>query len=543
MKTGIRYFFFSLVFLFVHCTTQVKPDIALIPEPSLVAVAKGGYEITPRTAIALAAEQPELQHVAAYLSEALFPGVPERMPTAEYHADEKPAGGIVLQLADQHALGNEGYELAIRPQGIHIRANKAAGIFYAMQSLRQLLPIPPAVPAASNQANLRVPCLTIRDKPAFKWRGLMLDCSRTFLRKEYLLRYIDLLAMYKMNVLHLHLTDDQGWRVEIKKHPRLTEVGSRFAPGYAGEINGYYSQQEIRDIVHYAAQRHITVVPEIEMPGHATALLAAYPELSCNGRKHDIFPFFQGPAVTRDILCAGNEAVFDVMTDVLAEVMELFPSRYIHVGGDEAPKTRWHECPKCQRRLKDEGLQNEDQLQSYFMRRISDFVSSKGRIMIGWDEILEGGLAANAAVMSWRGMKGGLEAAMQDHEVVMSPTSHCYFDYDVKRIPLEKTYAFCPIPEGLPEEKSRLILGGQANMWTHIARTDSAIDRQIFPRLLALAEALWSEAEQKQFADFYRRYESHEQRLHRLGVAVGPAAEPTVYHPEMDSNAHRLSGR
>jgi hexosaminidase len=371
----------------------------------------------------------------------------------------------------------------------------------------------------------------------------MLDCSRTFLNKAYLFRYIDLLAMHKMNVLHLHLTDDQGWRIEIKKHPRLTEIGSRFASRYAGEKNGYYSQQDIREIVHYAALRHVTIVPEIEMPGHATALLAVYPELSCSGRRQDIFPFFQGPAVTRDILCAGNDAVFDVMKDVLAEVMELFPSQYIHVGGDEAPKDRWQACPKCRQRIKEEGLHNEDELQSYFMRRIGDFVRSKGRTLIGWDEILEGGLAPNAAVMSWRGTKGGYEAAILNHEVVMSPTTHCYFDYDVRQISLDKTYAFCPIPEGLPEEKTRFILGGQANMWTHIARTDSTIDQQIFPRLLALAEALWSKPEQKRFKDFYHRYKSYEQRLHLLGVAVGPAAEPIILQPQMDSLAHRISCR
>lgn len=547
MKTAVRLSLFSLaatlVLLYVNCTTQVKPEIAIIPKPSRVDLAKGWYEITPRTVIALSGDQAELQPLAAYVSEALFPGINLPMPVREHRSGELPDSGMLFRLDEKSEWGDEGYELAIRPQGIYICANKTAGIFYAIQSLRQLSPIPPAVPAASNQANLRVPCLTIRDKPSFQWRGLMLDCSRTFLSRAYIFRYIDLLAMYKLNVLHLHLTDDQGWRLEIRKHPRLTEIGSRFASGYAGERNGYYSQQDIREIVEYAALRHITIVPEIEMPGHATALLAAYPELSCNGRKHEIFPFFQGPAVTRDILCAGNEAVFSVMTDVLAEVMELFPGRYIHVGGDEAPKERWQACPKCQQRLKEEGLHNEDELQSYFMRRIGDVVSARGRTMIGWDEILEGGLAANAAVMSWRSMKGGYEAAILDHEAVMSPTSHCYFDYDVKRIPMEKTYAFCPIPEGLPEEKAGFILGGQANMWTHIARTDSAIDRQIFPRLLALAEALWSEAEQKQFTDFFHRYESHEQRLRRLGVAVGPAAEPPLLKPEMDSLAHSLSWR
>ena len=322
-------------------------------------------------------------------------------------------------------------------------------------------------------------------------------------------------------MLHLHLTDDQGWRIEIKKHPRLTEICSNFNKKYPDEKSGFYSQEEMRDIIAYAKSRYITIVPEIEMPGHSSEIFAAYPELSCNGKKSEIYPFFSGPNITKDILCAGNDDVFSLLEDVLTEVIELFPSEYIHIGGDEAPKDRWETCAKCQSRIKTQGLKDEHELQSYFIKRIEKFINAKRRKLIGWDEILEGGLAENAAVMSWRGVKGGIQAAQMGHAVVMSPTSHCYFDYTLETTPLEKTYSFDPVPKELSKDQAQLILGGQANMWTHIARTDSTIDQQIFPRLIALSEALWTEPVKKDFTDFHKRLALHYHRLDKLDVPYG----------------------
>jgi hexosaminidase len=351
----------------------------------------------------------------------------------------------------------------------------------------------------------------------------LIDTSRTFVPIAYLRRYVDLLALYKMNVLQLHLTDDQGWRVEVKKHPRLTSVGSKFDERY-NEFGGYYMQKDIKDLVAYASARNVTILPEIEMPGHCAAALAAYPDLGCRNQPQVIFPFMEAlvPGLQPCVFCAGNDRTFEVLEDVLSEVIELFPSRYIHIGGDEAVKDWWKTCPKCQARIKAEGLKDESELQSYFVKRIERFLDSKHRKLIGWDEILEGGLAPRAAVMSWRGTVGGVEAIGQGHDVVFSPTSHCYFDYPNAEFSTVNVYSYEPVPEGITEEQSRHVLGAQGNMWTHIARSEDAIDRQVFPRLIALSEVTWSPRESRNLDDFLARLARHFPRLDALGVKYSP---------------------
>jgi hexosaminidase len=415
----------------------------------------------------------------------------------------------VVRFEKAGGISAEGYELSVSPAEVVVRASDAAGAFYAAQTLRQMKGDGPDLP-----------CAEIRDQPRFPWRGLMLDCSRTFQSMDYLRKTVDRLAAYKMNVLHLHLTDDQGWRMEIRKHPELTRKGARFPERWKepADRQGFYTQAEMRELATYAAARQVVLVPEIEMPGHSLAALSVYPPLSCTGASFEISPFGKGPGIRKDIFCAGNEDSFRFFEDVLAEVAEIFPSKFVHIGGDEAPKNRWKACPKCQARIKAEGLKDEEELQSYFIRRAERILARHGKRMIGWDEILEGGLAPNAAVMSWRGTRGGLASARAGHDVVMSPTSHCYFDYTYLRIDSERAYAFEPVPPELSAEQAKHILGLQANFWSHIDRTPGRVDYQLFPRLLSLAERAWSPKECRDWPDFLRRARAHASCLTALGI-------------------------
>lgn len=423
-------------------------------------------------------------------------------------------------------LNNEWYALKVSPGGISISATTEAGLYRGTRTLVQLL--------EQGQATTSIPCLIITDWPRFGWRGMHLDVCRHFFPVSFIKKYIDLLARYKMNSFHWHLTDDQGWRIQIKSRPELTAVGAwrkgSQVGAYANQqfdtvrYGGFYTQDEIREVVAYAAERHINVVPEIEMPGHALAALAAYPQLGCTGGPYAVE---RGWGVFPDVFCAGNDSVFTMLQDVLTEVMMLFPSQYIHIGGDECPKDRWKTCPKCQARIKAEGLKDEHELQSYFIRRIEQFVNSKGRKIIGWDEILEGGLAPNATVMSWRGTEGGIAAARSGHDAVMSPTSYCYFDYyqgdPVNEplaiggyAPLQKVYSYEPIPAELTTDEARHILGAQANLWTEYIQTPEHVEYMMLPRMLALAEVLWTPKEKRDEADFIRRLEAEFPRLDAL---------------------------
>jgi hexosaminidase len=414
---------------------------------------------------------------------------------------------------------DEEYMLLINKSEITIEAQERAGVFYGIQTLLQLLPL-------EEKDEIKIPCLLINDQPKFKWRGMHLDVSRHFFDIEFVKKYIDYLAQYKMNTFHWHLTDDQGWRIEIKKYPKLTEIGAWRSGSMVGhyrdqtfdnkKYGGFYTQEEIKEVVAYAKERHITVVPEIEMPGHALAALAAYPQYSCTGG-----PFEVGKTwgVLDDVFCPKDET-FTFLENILSEVIALFPSEYIHVGGDECPKTRWKSCSLCQKRIKDKKLKDEHELQSYFIQRIEKFVNSKGRKIIGWDEILEGGLAPNAAVMSWRGIEGGIAAAKEKHFAVMSPGSHCYFDHyqgEPANEPLafggyttlEKVYSYNPIPTELNEAESAYILGAQANLWTEYIDTTSQVEYMLFPRITAIAEVVWGTSNSENYKAFEDRVVHH----------------------------------
>jgi len=430
----------------------------------------------------------------------------------------------------------EGYGLEVTPKKVTITAKGSAGAFYAFQTIRQLLPREIPSEKVVSGVKWTLPCVKIEDAPRFGWRGLMLDVGRHFQPVEFVKKFIDGMALHKFNVFHWHLTEDQGWRIEIKKYPRLTKVGSRRAQTVIGRNSetydgtphgGFYTQDEIRDVVKYAAARHITIVPEIEMPGHAQAAVASYPELAC---AKGPFKVMERWGISRDVYCAGNEAVFGFLEDVLSEVMGLFPGKFIHIGGDECPKERWEACPKCKTRMKAEGLKDGHELQSYLVRRIERFLAGNGRRLIGWDEILEGGLAPGATVMSWRGVKGGITAVKAGHDAVMAPMPFTYFNFYQGRnrereplafghyLPLGKAYQFEPVPKALSAKEARHILGAQGQLWSEYLTDPKGIEYMTYPRAAALAEVLWSPAGSKDYPNFLRRLGIHLKRLDTLGI-------------------------
>lgn len=513
--------------------------IAVIPKPQRLTVGEGEFVIRPTTRlIAPMSEQMTANFLASWLRKATGFSIP-------IQSDETDVPDAIYLLLDpastQH--GTEGYSLRVIPQRIEIEAAQSAGLFYGVQTLRQLLPVALERGQAAPD-DLKVPVVEIEDKPRFAWRGLLLDVGRHFFPVSFAKKLLDVMALYKFNRLQIHLTDDQGWRIEIKSYPRLTEIGSRrsesqipFPVQSLSEYDhrvitdgkpygGYYTQDDIREIVAYAQQRFITVVPEIEMPGHSVAALTSYPELGCVGTGYQVRTTW---GIAEDVLCAGKESTYDYVDSVLSEVVDLFPSEYIHIGGDECPKVRWKDCPHCQAAIQREGLADEHELQSYFIRRVEKILEAKGRHLIGWDEILEGGLAPKATVMSWRGAQGGIEAASKGHDVIMTPNTHAYFDYyqseDVANeplaqpvvLPLEQVYTFDPV-EGVPADEADHVLGGQGNIWTEWIPTESHFEYMTFPRTLALADAVWSEPPRESYADFMVRLQPHLVRLEQLGV-------------------------
>jgi hexosaminidase len=438
-------------------------------------------------------------------------------------------------------LGNEGYRLQVSQKLVVIRAGKPAGLFYAFQSLLQLLPPQIFREAKVSGVDWTIPFVQIEDYPRFAWRGAMLDVCRYFMPKAFLKKFIDLLALHKMNRFHIHLTDDQGWRIEIKKYPKLTEVGAWRKETVAGHLGkkpatfdgkphgGFYTQEDLREIVAYALERHITIVPEIEMPGHAQAAIAAYPELGNTGEKLPVRTIW---GVNKNIFNAREETIL-FLQDVLEEVLRIFPSDFIHIGGDEAVKDQWKASPEAQARIKELELKDEHELQSYFIKRMDTFLNAKERRLIGWDEILEGGLAPNATVMSWRGDEGGITAAKAGHDVVMAPTHSTYFDYYQSRkkseplaiggfIPLEKVYQYEPVPEEINEAEAKHILGTQGQIWTEYIPNPKQAEYMAFPRVTALAEVAWSVKETKDYADFIERLKRHLERLAVMDVNYRP---------------------
>ncbi|WP_158994781.1 family 20 glycosylhydrolase [Mucilaginibacter sp. L196] len=488
------------------------PNMGIIPAPVSIKKNTGTFTLSRQTAIV--ADSPDNKAVlflADYLHSKKMLNI---QPKA--NGGNTIVNSIVLTSSGTDGLPAEGYRLTITPEQITI-AGKGAGLFYGIQTLIQLIP-------AEGMASLSLPCVQIEDYPRFGYRGMMLDVCRHFFSVEFVKKYIDLMAAYKFNTFHWHLTDDQGWRIEIKKYPRLTTIGSQRAQTVIGNYHdrtpqqydntpygGFYTQDQIRDVVKYAADRYITIIPEIEMPGHSEAALAAYPELSCDPSR--TYKVSETWGVFYDVYCP-SEKTFTFLQDVLTEVMDLFPSRYIHIGGDEVPKNVWKESPFCQKLIKKLKLKNEEGLQSYFIQRMEKFVNSKGRSIIGWDEILEGGLSPNATVMSWRGEAGGIAAAQQNHDVIMTPGSGgLYLDAAQGKLsdepvgiggysPLQKTYSYNPTPPSLTPDQQKHILGAQANLWTEYIPTEAKADYMLLPRLLAVSELNWTPLANKNFNDF-----------------------------------------
>lgn len=524
---ALIFFFILLPFL-----TPAQPaSVHIIPIPAQLQAKEGEFILDGHASLQLASSSKELRQAAAFFSAAIEKLTGLKLPVNA--ASEKK---IQFILGYDPELGDEGYWLEVMPAKIIIRANTRTGIIYGIQSLLQTLP------AIRTNAEPRIPCMEVKDYPRFKYRGMHLDVSRHFFGPELIKEYIDLMASYKLNTFHWHLVDDQGWRIEIKKYPLLTKTGAwrvdytdivwgsrpQAKPGQKAAYGGYYTQDQIKEIIQYAAERNITIIPEIEMPGHVASAIASYPGLSCKQQAQ--LPLTGGNYNNMSSnYCAGNDSVFTFLEDVLSEVIQLFPSKYIHVGGDEVDKSPWKKCTKCQLRMANEGLKNEEELQSYFIRRIEKFLNSKGRKMIGWDEILEGGLAPDATVMSWRGEKGGIEAARMKHNVVMTPGQPCYFDHyqaGPEGEPLaiggfntlQRVYEYEPIPAELSEADQKYVLGAQANLWTEFITTPEHAEYMLLPRMPALAEVLWSPKQTRNWAGFYERLQSHFRAFEQKGL-------------------------
>lgn len=525
----------SLAFALAVLPVTAAPMPALIPQPQKIEVRDGTFQLEPGARIVA---EHGTRDTARYLARRLATATGFKFKVSSRGASSPAKGTIVLDInPNTTGLGAEGYELSVTPDTVTITGVDTAGAFYGVQTLLQLLP-PEVFGTNAASVNWQAPCVQIEDFPRFKWRGLMLDVSRHFYTKPEVERLLDLMAEQKLNTFHWHLVDDQGWRIQIKKYPKLTEVGawrndvgfgldpkSTTAYGPDGRYGGFYTQKDIREVIAYAKALHITIVPEIEMPGHSTAALAAYPQYSCSGGPYSIDA--KG-GVFAGVYCAGNDDTFVFLGNVLNEVMNLFPGQYIHIGGDEVPKKNWQHCEKCQARIKAEGLKDEHELQSYFIRRVEKIVDAHGKNLIGWSEIREGGLAPSAAVMDWIG--GAFEAATNGHDVVMSPTKYCYLDYyqstnhasEPKAIggylPLSRIYSFDPIPAKLPPEYQSHILGGQANLWTEYVPNFRHAQYMIFPRACALSEVLWSPKEARDWNGFKERLPAEFARLEQEGV-------------------------
>jgi hexosaminidase len=524
--------------------------LSVIPLPQKIQQLGGSFQLAPDTRIYVDFAS---RKTGILLAERLRPSTGWPLKVSRKFFSSAPVkGGIFLTTKNAGTnLGAEGYSLTVAPDSVVIRAPTQAGLFYGAQTLLQLLP--PAIFSAKPVAgNWEIPCAQIEDWPRFKWRGLMLDVARHFYSKPEVEQILDVMASQKLNMFHWHLADDQGWRIEISKYPELTRISSwragigweldpKSATAYDtnGRYGGFYTQRDIREVVAYAAARHITIVPEIEMPGHSTAALAAYPQFSCTGGPFE--PEIKG-GVFQGIYCTGNEGTYVFLQNVLKEVFQLFPGKYIHVGGDEVPTNTWANCPKDQAVIKREGLTGPGQLEGYFIRRMEKFINARGRTLVGWSEIREGGLARNAVVMDWIG--GAVEAASAGHDVVMTPTAYCYLDYYQATnhatepraiggfLPLNTVYSFEPVPAKLAPEFQAHILGGQGNLWTEYIPNLKQAEYMIFPRLTALSEVNWSAKGSRDFDDFSRRLQTQYERFDQMGVNYrryptnAPAAGP-----------------
>lgn len=513
-------------------------EITLFPQPRTLERKAGSFTLNAHTRI-FAADSALGELLADYLRPATGFGLPVHPLDDAVLADAQNA----ILLAPAAGDADEGYRLEVKPGRALLSASQPAGFLHGMQTIRQLLPQAVLSGGAVLGVDWTLPAVSISDSPAFGWRGLHLDVCRHMFPLAFIKKFIDLLAFYKYNVFHWHLTEDQGWRIEIKKHPRLTEVGAqREETVIAGTWDqydsvahgGFYTQDEVREVVAYAAERGVTVVPEIELPGHAVAALTAYPELGCMGEGYQVRTTW---GIAEDIFCAGKDEVFTFLKDVLSEVLELFPSTYIHIGGDEAPKARWEACPACQARIKAEDLADEHELQSWFIRQIEAWLNERGRNLVGWDEILEGGLAPNATVMSWRGSDGGIAAANAGHDVIMTPNTYCYLDYYQSEdtdseppaisaiLPLKQVWQYEVIPEQIAADKRHHILGGQGNIWTEYMPHSDHVEYMMFPRAIAIADVLWHHPDERDYDALVARLRRHLPALDTMGVNYRPLGD------------------
>lgn len=514
---------------------QPQSQINIVPKPTNLTIEKGTFTLNSQTTV-FGSDQIVRQVQNAIGSATGFP--------LRQSISIPDSNAIIFQsIRNQDQIPEEGYILAVNPSDITITASSESGFFYALQTLRQMLPaeLNRKAPIGSLR-NVKIPCVTITDEPRFKWRGLMLDVARHFMPKDDVLKFIDLAAYHKLNTVHMHLTEDQGWRIEIKKYPKLTEVGAwrketvvgRNTSEYDGKPHGgFYTQDDLREIVAYAKKQHINIVPEIDMPGHMQAAIASYPWLS-TGKQVEVFTRWG----VNDLVLNTKPETVQFCKDVLAEVLEIFPSEFIHIGGDECPKTQWKNDPYEQNKIKELGLKDEHELQSWFIRQMDDFLVKKGRRLIGWDEILEGGLAQNATVMSWRGVAGGVTAAGMGHDVVMSPTSHMYLDYYQGQpeeeplaiggyLTLESVYSFNPVTSQIPADKAHHILGVQGNIWTEYIKDMKHVEYMAYPRACAVAEIGWTKQEDRNYREFLNRLDHHYPRLKALDVNFrAPKPEP-----------------
>ena len=539
---------------------KIDVEALLVPTPVSIVQGNGSFHINASTKINVSTPDASARRVGEFLAGKLreATGFPITLPP--HLTKITPTSGIIFSLTDDSSLGAEGYKLTVNTKQILISAHKPAGLFYGMQSLLQLLPKEIEGKVVATNVDWQVPVCTITDKPRFGWRGLMFDVSRHFFTKQEVKDFIDEMVKYKYNLLHLHLTDDEGWRIEIKGLPRLTEVGAwnvkkegyfgTFIPPTADEpidYGGFYTQDDIRELVKYAADRFVNILPEIDVPGHSLAAIVSYPELSCTADAvnyrvrsgEEIIDWSKGTppiALIDNTLCPANEKVYEFLDKVMTQVAELFPFEYIHIGGDECSKNFWEKSDAVKALMKKEGLKNMEEVQSYFVKRLGKIVESKGKKFIGWDEILEGGLAPSAAVMSWRGMKGGIEAAKMKHEVVMSPTDFAYLDYMqgdpfieskvYATLRLKKAYEFEPLPTGVDP---KYIKGGQANLWTEQIYNTRYLQYMLWPRGMAIAEAVWSPKAKRDWNDFAARVEKQFPRFDEAEVKYAPSLFDPIF--------------
>ena len=502
-------------------------DYNVIPLPQEVTLTqKGAFVLTGATPIVYPEGDEQLKNDAQFLSDYIADVTALRLTTTS----AKVKNAITLRL-NKKVQSKEGYVITVDKKGVVIEGATAAGVFYGVQTLRKSIPVDKSL------TEVTLPAVVLKDAPRFGYRGVMLDCARHYFPVKFVKQFIDLIAMHNMNVFHWHLTDDQGWRIEVKKYPDLAKIGSvreKTVLGHNSDVfddtpyGGYYTQEEAREIVKYAADRFITVIPEIDMPGHMIAALAAYPDMGCTGGPYKVSPIW---GIMPDVLCLGNEKTYQFCEDVLSEMMDIFPSEYIHLGGDETPNVRWKECPKCKALMAKENL-TPGKLQGYFTNRIEKFVNSKGRRIIGWDEILDGDINQSATIMSWRGTAPGARGAKMGHDVIMSPSSHVYFDYYQTRqgesqweeplliggnLPIERTYSLEPVPEGADAETASHIIGVQGNLWTEYIAGPSLAEYQVLPRMGALSEVQWRPQGQKDFEN----YKMRQTRMLKLYDAYG----------------------